>query len=160
MESDEATYSLHAMLRFDLERSMLRGDLSPADLPGAWNERVRADLGTRGPQRRAGLPARHPLVDGLDRIFSDLHVGFALRRPVLGSVVPGRRWRRGLLLSGNFRPVLAWLREKIHAHGRCYPAAELCTSLTGAPLSHAPLCVTCEPSWTRSIASTDRKTTP
>jgi carboxypeptidase Taq len=43
------------------------------------------------------------------------------------------------LREGDFSPVLTWLREKIHAHGRCYPATELCTSLTGVPLSHEPL---------------------
>ena len=38
IESDEATYNLHIMLRYDLERAMLKGDLSVRDLPGVWNE--------------------------------------------------------------------------------------------------------------------------
>jgi carboxypeptidase Taq len=45
VESDEATYNLHIMLRFDLERALLGGALAVHDLPGTWNERVRADLG-------------------------------------------------------------------------------------------------------------------
>ena len=40
VESDEATYNLHIMLRFDLERALIRGDLRVADLPQAWNERI------------------------------------------------------------------------------------------------------------------------
>ena len=38
VEADEATYNLHIMVRFELERAMLRGDLATADVPAAWNE--------------------------------------------------------------------------------------------------------------------------
>ena len=54
VESDEATYNLHIMLRFDLERGLLSGDLSVRDLPGEWNERIRADLGLEVPDDRRG----------------------------------------------------------------------------------------------------------
>jgi len=139
VESDEATYSLHVMLRFDLERSMLRGDLSPADLPGAWNERVRADLGLEVPSDAQGC-------------LQDIHwsmgsIGY-FPTYTLGSLYAAQFWEalcrdvggvEDSLRSGDFRPVLTWLREKIHGHGRCYSASELCTSLTGTPLGHEPL---------------------
>src|SRR4030095_12920228 len=54
IESDEATYNLHIMLRFDLERALLSGDLSVADLPAAWNERIRDDLGLTVPDDARG----------------------------------------------------------------------------------------------------------
>ena len=38
VEADEATYNLHILLRFDLERPLISGDLQPADVPGVWNE--------------------------------------------------------------------------------------------------------------------------
>ena len=139
VESDEATYSLHVMLRFDLERSMLRGDLSPSDLPGAWNERIRADLGVDVPSDAQGC-------------LQDIHwsmgaIGY-FPTYTLGSLYAAQFWQalcrdvggvEDSLRNGDFRPVLTWLREKIHEHGRRYPAAELCAALTGAPLSHEPL---------------------
>ena len=44
-ESDEVQYNLHVMLRFDLERALIAGDLQPADLEAAWNDRFAADFG-------------------------------------------------------------------------------------------------------------------
>src|SRR4029079_8741624 len=53
-EADEATYNLHVLLRFELERAMLRKELSPADLPDAWNERMRKYLGLTPPDDARG----------------------------------------------------------------------------------------------------------
>ncbi|MDX5349675.1 MAG: carboxypeptidase M32, partial [Paracoccaceae bacterium] len=44
-EADEVHYNLHVMMRFDLERALIRGELDVADLEAAWNDRFRADFG-------------------------------------------------------------------------------------------------------------------
>lgn len=44
-EADELQYNLHVMLRFDLERAIIAGDLKPTDLEAAWNDRFEADFG-------------------------------------------------------------------------------------------------------------------
>ncbi len=44
-EADEVQYNLHIMLRFDLERALMAGDLEVADLEAAWNDRFKADFG-------------------------------------------------------------------------------------------------------------------
>ena len=139
VESDEATYNLHIMLRFDLERAMLRGDLSVADLPGAWNERVRADLGLEVPGHKEG-------------VLQDIHwsmgaIGY-FPTYTLGNLYAAQLWDAlnahltGLddqLRRGEFGGLLAWLRTHVHAHGRRYTAPELCERATGRPLSHEPL---------------------
>jgi len=139
VESDEATYHLHILLRFDLERAMLRGDLRAADLPGAWNERVKRDLGLEVPDDASGC-------------LQDVHwsmgaIGY-FPTYTLGSLYAAQFWQAaasdvpGLseqIARGEFGPLLGWLRDKIHAHGRRYAAAELCERVTGAPLTHKPL---------------------
>lgn len=45
VEADEATYNLHILLRFELERPLLTGDLKPADVPGEWNSRFKKYFG-------------------------------------------------------------------------------------------------------------------
>ena len=139
VESDEATYNLHIMLRFDLERAMLRGDLAVADLPGAWNERVQRDLGLDVPDDRRGC-------------LQDIHwaLGTVAYFPTytLGNLYASQFWEAvraelpdldGQIAHGEFGALLGWLREKIHARGRRVPASELCSELTGKPLSHEPL---------------------
>merc|ERR1712137_423983 len=44
-EADELQYNLHIMLRFDLERALMAGDLQVGDLEAAWNDRFEADFG-------------------------------------------------------------------------------------------------------------------
>jgi carboxypeptidase Taq len=139
VEADEATYNLHIMLRFDLERAMLHGDLATTDLPAAWNDRIRADLGLAVPDDARGC-------------LQDIHwsmgaIGY-FPTYTLGNLYSAQIWeavRKDLpdldqqIGSGEFQPLLAWLREKIHRHGRRWPAEELGERVTGNRLSHEPL---------------------
>ena len=138
VDSDEATYNLHVMLRFDLERALLAGDLSVRDLPAAWNDRMRADLGLEVPDDRRGC-------------LQDIHwsmgaIGY-FPTYTLGNLYAAQLWeaaRRDLpdlddtMSRGDFAPLLLWLRDRIHRHGRRYSAAELCRKATGAELSAEP----------------------
>lgn len=139
VESDEVTYNLHIMLRFDLERALVRGDLEVSDVPDAWNERVKRDLGLDVPDDRRGC-------------LQDIHwsmgsIGY-FPTYTLGNLYAGQLWEAvnaeipdldAGMARGEFHPLLSWLREKLHRHGRRYSAAETCKRLTGRPLSHDSL---------------------
>ena len=75
IEADEATYNLHILIRFELERAMLDGDLQAADLPGAWNEKYQQYLGITPPERPRRRAARHPLERGLIGYFPTYSLG-------------------------------------------------------------------------------------
>lgn len=139
VEADEATYNLHVMLRFELERAMLRGDLSVADLPGAWNERFEQLLGVRVPDNQRGC-------------LQDVHWSFGLigyfPTYTLGTLYAAQFWEAaheqisgldGQISRGEFAPLLGWLRSGIHAHGRRFAAGELCQRVTGKPLGPGAL---------------------
>ena len=140
VESDESTYNLHIMLRFDIERALIRGDLSVDDLPGAWNERMKSDLGLT-------------VTEDRDGVLQDIHwpmgaIGY-FPTYTLGNLYAAQFWDTinevfpdldAQMERGEFAPLLTWLRENIHAHGRRYSAPELCQRITGKPLSHEPLC--------------------
>jgi carboxypeptidase Taq len=139
VESDEATYNLHIMLRFDLERALLSGDLPVADLPGAWNERIRADLGIDVPDDRRGCLQDVHWSMGAIGYFPTYSLGnlyaaqlWDAAREQLGELDASIR-------SGDFRPLLEWLRSNVHRHGRRFPARELGERITGAGPSHEPL---------------------
>jgi carboxypeptidase Taq len=139
IESDEATYNLHIMLRFDLERAMLSGELAVADLPAAWNERIRDDLGLTVPDDARGC-------------LQDIHWSMGafgyFPTYTLGNLYAAQLWTtiRGALPGldddlrrGEFGGLLTWLKENVHVHGRRYTAAELCERITGHRLDHEPL---------------------
>jgi carboxypeptidase Taq len=139
IESDEATYNLHIMLRFDLERALLSGDLAVADLPAAWNDRVRADLGLEVPDDAHGCLQDIHWSMGAIGYFPTYTLGnlyAAQFWTAIHRAVPDLEER---IRAGEFHPLLGWLRENVHAHGRRFTAPELCERITGRPLSHEPL---------------------
>jgi len=139
VEADEATYNLHVMLRFGLERALVRGDLSVADLPGAWNERFESLLGIAVPDDRRGC-------------LQDVHWSFGLvgyfPTYTLGNLYAAQLWEtiqeeipdlEGEMRKGDFGGLKLWLASNIHHHGRRYRAGELCERLTGRALGADPL---------------------
>ena len=86
VDADELTYPLHIMLRYELEKQLLSGELAVRDLPEAWNAGMEQRLGIRPSQRRRRLPAGHPLGGRLVRLLPLLRArrgdrGAALREP-------------------------------------------------------------------------------
>ncbi len=139
VESDELTYNLHIMLRFDLERAMLRGELACEDLPGAWNERFENDF---------GLPVEHDGVGCLQDVHWSMGAIGYFPTYTLGNLYAAQLWeaigrdhsdRDERIARGDYAHVLSWTREKIHAHGRRFPATELAERATGEKLSHDAL---------------------
>jgi carboxypeptidase Taq len=139
VEADEATYNLHIMLRFDLERALLSGDLPVRDLPGAWNERIRADLGVEVPDdARGALQDIHWSMGALG-YFPTYTLGNLYAAQLWESIRAELPGLDDAFRRGEFQPLLEWLRERIHRHGRRFTAPELCQRVTGKPLSPEPL---------------------
>ena len=138
VEADEATYNLHIMLRFEIERALLAGSMQTRDVPGAWNARFKELLGIDVPDDRRGC-------------LQDVHWSFGLigyfPTYTLGNLYAAQFWEtiRGQIgdldrqiARGEFGALKNWLNTNIHAHGRRYRAGDLCKMLTGKPLSADP----------------------
>ena len=138
-EADELQYNLHVLLRFDLERALMAGDLQVGDLEAAWNDRFAADFGF-----------------GVDRpsngVLQDVHwaVGLFGYFPTysLGNVYAGclhEAMRAALpdldnqLAQGDTSSATAWLRENVQTHGGLYEPREVIAKARGAEPSEAPL---------------------
>ena len=139
VEADEATYNLHIALRFELELALLSGDLTTADLPGAWNERFDALFGLKVPDDARGcLQDIHWSFGGIG-YFPTYTLGNLYAAQLMDAF---RRESGGAFEShfraGDFAPVKSWLHEHIHRHGQRYRAGELCRRATGAALSPKP----------------------
>ena len=138
-ESDELQYNLHIMLRFDLERALISGDLAAADLESAWNERFEKDFGYAVPRASMGCLQDVHWSVGLFGYFPTYSLGnvyagclHATMRDALPSLDSD-------LAQGDTSAATAWLRENVQQHGGLYRPAEVITRACGAAPTAGPL---------------------
>jgi carboxypeptidase Taq len=138
-ESDETTYNLHILLRFELEQAMLSGDLNLGDLPAAWNEKMRTYLGITPSNDAEGCLQDIHWSGGAIGYFPTYTLGNLIAAQLFEAAnreIPDLQQQ---FASGQFGALLTWLRERIHRHGKRFTAAELVLRATGSPLSAEPL---------------------
>jgi carboxypeptidase Taq len=139
VEADEATYNLHIMLRFELERAMLRGELSSKDLPAAWKVKMLDYLGVTPDNDAAGCLQDIHWSGGAIGYFPTYTLGNLYAAQFFEQAQQDLGELHAQFAAGQFGPLLAWLREKIHRHGKRFTGPQLVRHVTGKPLSAEPL---------------------
>jgi carboxypeptidase Taq len=138
-ESDEATYNLHIIIRFELEQALLGDDLPVADLPNAWREKYQTYLGIEPPDDADGVLQDVHWSAGLFGYFPTYSLGNLYAAQFFEQAEKDLGGLDEQFARGNFEGLRKWLNTNVHEQGQCYSAAELAENLTGRPLSHKPL---------------------
>ena len=138
VDADEVTYPLHVILRFEIEQELIAGRLDTADLPEAWDRRMRDYLGLS----TLDSPADGPM--------QDVHwpsgaIGY-FPSYTLGAMIAAQQWAamsRDLpdidarLAEGRFDAINEWRRERVWSAGSRWSTPELIEKATGEPLNAA-----------------------
>ncbi len=138
IEADEATYSLHIILRFELEQELIAGSFDIPDLPTVWNERMHDYLGIEVPDDARG-------------VLQDVHwsrggLGY-FPTYALGNVISVQIWEKVLedipeldehLEEGDLTQLSDWLRERLWRHGRKFTPRETLERVVGSGLDPEP----------------------
>lgn len=135
VDADEVTYNLHVVVRFELEGAMLRGELAPADLPAAWNEAYRRELGVGPPDDAQGCLQDIHWSIGSIGYFPTYSLGNVYAAQIHERALRDLGDLEALYRRGEFGPLREWLRERIHRHGKRYPPRRLVEEATGSPPS-------------------------
>jgi carboxypeptidase Taq len=130
--ADEVTYNLHILLRFDLERALLAGDLKAADLPAAWDEAYRHTLGITPRNDAEGCLQDGHWASGLIGYFPTYTLGNLFAAQLFARANGDLGDQESAFAGGRFDGLLGWLRERIHRHGCRYPANRLIEQASGA----------------------------
>jgi carboxypeptidase Taq len=138
-ESDEVTYNLHILIRFELELALINNDLSVADLPAAWHAKYRDYLGIQSPTDSDGVLQDVHWAAGLFGYFPTYSLGNLYAAQFFEKAERDLGGLHAMFRRGEFTPLREWLRTNIHSQGRRYPASELGKRVTGSPLSHDAL---------------------
>jgi carboxypeptidase Taq len=132
VDADETTYSLHIILRFELEQELIDGTVALEDLPEIWNARMKEFLGVDVPSDSDG-------------VLQDVHwsgggIGY-FPTYALGNVISLQIWAKvrealpdldAQLEAGELLELSGWLRENLYAHGRKFTPKETLARLTGS----------------------------
>lgn len=139
VEADEATYNFHVMIRFEIERLVLRGDLAVKDIPGVWNAKYKEYLNLDVPNDAKGCLQDVHWSMGAMGYFPTYTLGNLYCAQFFEAALEAMPDLMDQFAQGSFEGLRTWLNDNIHAHGRRYKPGELCEVVTGKPLSADPL---------------------
>ncbi len=134
VDADEMTYPAHVILRFGLEQALISGDLAVADLPGAWNDGMRDLLGITPPDDSRGCLQDIHWYDGAFGYFPSYTLGAMAAAQLMAAARREVPTLDDGLAAGDLRPLVGWLRLKVHGQGSLLGFNDLLRAATGKPL--------------------------
>ncbi|MFI5154337.1 MAG: carboxypeptidase M32 [Chitinophagales bacterium] len=133
--ADELTYHFHVMIRYELEKLLISGELPVSDIPGYWNEQYKKYLGVQVKDDKHGCLQDIHWSHGSFGYFPTYSLGsfyaaqfFDAARKQL-PVLPNE------IKEGRTGTLLGWLRKNVHQLGRLYTSEELCLKISGEGLN-------------------------
>ena len=131
VDSDEVTYNLHIILRFELEKKLFNGELAVDELPETWDRMSQEIIGLTPKSDKEGVLQDVHWSGGMFGYFPSY---------CLGNMIAAQLWYTVLgeipdlqkdFSAGNFERLLSWLRNRIHQHGKRYDTEVLVERVTG-----------------------------
>jgi carboxypeptidase Taq len=134
-ESDELTYHFHVMIRYEIEKMLITGDLKTADIPACWNEKYKKWLGVDVPDDQRGCLQDVHWSHGSFGYFPTYSLGSFYAAQFFASASKNDLQMQDKMEKGNTTGLLQWLKQRIHASGRIWNSEEICKKATGEPLN-------------------------
>lgn len=133
--ADELTYHFHVLIRFEIEKALIEGTIEVKDLPSYWNAKYKEYLGLDVPSDAKGVLQDIHWSHGSFGYFPTYSLGSFYAAQFFAQAKKEIKGLESEIEKGNMIPLLDWLRDKVHRHGKYYSAEELCISITGEKLN-------------------------
>ncbi|MES1190249.1 MAG: carboxypeptidase M32 [Steroidobacter sp.] len=137
VNADELTYPVHIMLRYELERELLNGDVKVKDLPEVWNLRMQSRLGVTPANDVEGCMQDIHWAAGAFGYFPSYAIGAVMAGQLMEHLRNDCPTLDEDIAAGKFATLFAWLREHVHSAGNRMTATALIKEVTSRPLSAA-----------------------
>lgn len=136
VDADEVSYPAHVILRYEIERALINGDIEVDDIPALWNEKMQAWLGlsTVGDYRNGCMQDIH-WTDGGFGYFPSYTLGAMYAAQLFSAAHRALPDLNQSIAQGEFSALFDWLRQNIWQHGSRFTTEQLITQATGEPLS-------------------------
>ncbi|MBM7552515.1 carboxypeptidase M32 [Thalassobacillus pellis] len=134
IEADELTYPLHIMVRYELEKALINGEIKVKDIPELWNDKMEEYLGIRPRNNAEGVLQDVHWSGGSFGYFPSYALGFmyaaqfhhTMQRDIDMDAV---------IRAGDFTKIKNWLTEHIHKHGSMKKPLEILKDVTNESLN-------------------------
>lgn len=137
-EADELTYNLHIFVRFDLERELIGERLKVAQLPEAWNEKMKELLGVVPENDAVGVLQDIHWSGGSFGYFPTYTLGNVLSVQFYDQALKEHPDIPEQIRRGQFETLRVWMNENVHRYGAMYPPMEIVRRVTGRGLDSKP----------------------
>ena len=134
-EADEISYHFHVFVRYELEKRLIEGSISTADIPVFWNDHYKQYLGVDVPDDKQGALQDVHWGHGSFGYFPTYSLGSFYAAQFFAQAEKEIANLDAEIANGNTTPLLDWLREKVHRKGRYFTSEELCKEITGEGLN-------------------------
>jgi len=134
-ESDELTYHFHVMIRYEIEKMLITGELATADIPACWNDKYKEWLGVDPPDDQHGCLQDVHWSHGSFGYFPTYSLGSFYAAQFFSCANRENTGMIEKMEKGETSGLLRWLRQRIHASGRIFTSEELCKNATGETLN-------------------------
>ncbi|MCL2627793.1 MAG: carboxypeptidase M32, partial [Oscillospiraceae bacterium] len=136
IEADELTYSLHVMVRYELEKELITGKIKVSDLPKLWADKYEEIIGLRPQTLAEGVLQDVHWSGGMVGYFPSYAIGTAYGVQMMNTI------KKSIDVDAAIRkedlsPVTNWLKNNVHTHGMIYSPNELLSKSTGEPFNPA-----------------------
>ena len=131
VEADELTYHLHIIIRFEIERDLIAGDLDVEDVPDVWNDKYEEYLGIRPEDDAEGCLQDIHWSHGSFGYFPTYSLGSVLAAQLYAAAEDELGSLDDRIRAGEFEDLNDWLRENVHRHGARYTTPALVELATG-----------------------------
>lgn len=135
VEADELTYNLHIMVRYEIEKALIAGEIEARDLPAIWNEKMNEYLGITPASNREGVLQDIHWSFGGFGYFPSYSLGNLYAAQLLHKIQQDVPDFYDSIENGNFSVIQQWLMENIHQYGMLYTPNELIVKVTGEELN-------------------------
>ncbi|MNC20037.1 putative metalloprotease YpwA [compost metagenome] len=136
VDADEVSYPAHVVLRYEIERALIDGDIEVEDIPALWDEKMQHWLGlsTKDNFRNGCMQDIH-WTDGAFGYFPSYTLGAMYAAQLFNSAKLALPQLESDIAEGNFTALFDWLRQNIWQHGSRFTTSELITNATGEDLN-------------------------
>lgn len=131
INADELTYHLHIVIRFELERDLINGEIEVADLPSLWNQKYQKYLGVTPDSDSNGVLQDIHWYQGSIGYFPTYSLGSVLSAQFFSQAQNDVDDLQEKISSGEFKPLRDWLKRNIHQKGCIYKTEDLVEQVTG-----------------------------